>query len=121
MFSLVTPPVRRALVAVAFHDLAAASPECLKCRTDGARDAVRARGGTDALDLGTLVVVGDKARAIVVLNLDEVLVAAHAVQLLWWRKFGKETSEGGKRVWLATWDAREYIGVEGLGRYRGQM
>ena len=93
MFSLVTPPVRRALVAVAFHDLAAASPECLKCRADGARDAVRARRGTDALDLGTLVVVRDKARAVVVLNLNEVLVAAHAVQALRRREFREETRE----------------------------
>ena len=76
MLPLVAPPVRRALIAIALDGLPAASPEGLVYGAFGGTDLARA---ADALYFGTLVVMGDEAGAVGVLDVGEVFMAADAM------------------------------------------
>ena len=108
MHALVTPPVGRALVPVALDDLPAASPQRLERRPHRPRDAL---GGADALNLRALVVVRHEAAARVVLDLDEVLVAAHAVQAGRGRELRKERGECGECLFGYVRESRKNVRV----------
>ncbi len=116
MFSFVAPPVWRTLVSISFDYFATASPQRLESRANSPGGTVGPHSRADALDLRALVVMGDQAAPIVVLDLDEILMASNAMQLLRRCKLVKERRERREALRGHARDARQDVRMERLGR-----
>ena len=100
MFTLVAPPIRGPHIPIALHSLPTACPESL------------IPAPTGAVDLGAVVVVGDGAAAVVVLDVEKGLVAAGAVQQRGRGESGEEGGEEGEGEWGGGYGVVAKVGEE---------
>lgn len=96
MHAFVTPPVRGALIAVAFDGLRTTAPHCLVRCADVSLASFRGRPYT--LYHCALIVVRHEAAAIGVLHVHIVIMAADAVEARGRSQIGEECVERGDRL-----------------------
>jgi hypothetical protein len=90
MFPFITPPIWRSLVSVTLYATPTASPQGLiECTL---------AFGVDALDFGALVVVGNNAASVGVLNFKEPFVTPDAVKTRRRNELGKERGQVGDHL-----------------------
>ena len=109
------------MTSIALCDFITATPQRPVGGGRNVRHASRFYCESDTLDFGALVVVRDETAPIVVLDLDKVLVAAHAVQPWGRRELRKERSEDRQRLLGHVRHAREHVRVQDLGWDRADV